>query len=56
MHEEELTVKKETALLKGKMLLKTVKASVTKNNTFVSGDLPGPKRMGSSGGPATSID
>ena len=37
LHEEELTVKKEIALLKGKILLKTVKVSVTKNNSFVSG-------------------
>ena len=37
LHEEELIVKKEVALLKGKILLKTAKGNANKNNTFVSG-------------------
>ena len=47
LREEELIVKKEVALLKGKILLKTAKGNVNKNNTFVSGWFTWSKKDGS---------
>ena len=45
LHEEELIVKKEVALLKGKNIV--AKAKVTENNTFVSVVLTRSKKDGS---------